>query len=154
MVTLQFWLSVAYLIVNENKWHHWSGITLNLPAVVVQTLSCVQLFATPSTAACQASLTSTISRNLLKLMSAEVVMPSILSSAVPLLLLSSIFPRSGSFPMSQFFTSGGQSIGVSASVLPMNIQGWFPLELASLISLLSKGLSRKFLLRLQYLNFY
>ena len=43
MVTLQFWLSVAYLIVNENKWHHWSGITLNLPAVVVQTLSRVRL---------------------------------------------------------------------------------------------------------------
>ena len=56
------------------------------------------------------------------------------------------FPESGSFPMSQLFTSGGQSIGASASasVLPMNIKYWFPLELTGLISLLSKGLSRVF----------
>ena len=54
------------------------------------------------------------------------------------------FPESGSFPMSQFFTSGGQSTGASASVLPMYIQGWFPLGLTGLISLLSKGLSRVF----------
>ena len=56
------------------------------------------------------------------------------------------FPASGSFQMSQFFTSGGQSLGASASasVLPMNIQGWFPLGLTGLISLLSKGLSRVF----------
>ena len=56
------------------------------------------------------------------------------------------FPASGSFPMSQFFTSGGQSIGVSASssVLPMNIQDWFPLGLTGFISLLSRGLSRVF----------
>ena len=55
-------------------------------------------------------------------------------------------PASGSFPMSQLFTSGGQSIGVlvSTSVLPRNIQGWFPLGLTSMISLLSKGLSRVF----------
>ena len=56
------------------------------------------------------------------------------------------FPASGAFPMSQFFTSGGQSIGVSASasVLPMNIQDWFPLRWTSCISLQSKGLSRVF----------
>ena len=56
------------------------------------------------------------------------------------------FPASGSFPMSQFFTLGGQNIGpsASASVLPMNIQGWFPLGLTGLISLPSKGLSRVF----------
>ena len=48
------------------------------------------------------------------------------------------FPESGSFPMSQLFTSGGHSIGTSASVLPVNIQGWFPLGLIYLISLLSK----------------
>ena len=56
------------------------------------------------------------------------------------------FSASGSFPMSQFFASGGQSIGASASasasVLPMNIQGWFPLGLTGLISLQSKGLLR------------
>ena len=63
-----------------------------------------------------------------------------------LLVLHSIFPASGSFPGSQFFTSGAQSIGVSASasVLPMNIQGWFLLGLTGLISLLSKGPSRVF----------
>ena len=56
------------------------------------------------------------------------------------------FPTSGSFPVSQLFASGGQSIGAStsASVLPMCIQGWFPLVLAGLVSLLSKGLSRVF----------
>ena len=56
------------------------------------------------------------------------------------------FPASGSFPMSWLFTSGDQSIraSASASVLPMNIQGWFPLELTDLISLLCKGLSRVF----------
>ena len=56
------------------------------------------------------------------------------------------FPASGSFPMSQLFTSGGQSIGTSASasVLPMNIQHWFPLGLTGLISLQSKGLWRVF----------
>ena len=56
------------------------------------------------------------------------------------------FPASGSFPMSQFFTSGGQSIGTSASasVFPMNIQDWFPLGLTGLISLQSKGFPRVF----------
>ena len=56
------------------------------------------------------------------------------------------FPASGSFPMSQFFASGSQTIGVSASasVLPMSIQGWVPLRLTGLISLLSKGLPRIF----------
>ena len=56
------------------------------------------------------------------------------------------FPASGSFPVSQLFISGGQSIvaSTSATVLPMNIQGWFPLVLTSLISLQSKGLSRVF----------
>ena len=55
------------------------------------------------------------------------------------------FPASGSFPVSWLFPSGGQSIGApaSASVLPMNIQGWFPLRLTDLISLLSKGLSQE-----------
>ena len=64
----------------------------------------------------------------------------------PLLLQPSIFPTSASFQMSQFFTSSGQSIGVSASasVLPMNIQDWFSLGWTGWISLLSKGLSRVF----------
>ena len=54
------------------------------------------------------------------------------------------FPESGSFPVSWLFASGGQSIGASSSVLPMNIQDWYSLGLTSLISLLSKGLSRVF----------
>ena len=71
--------------------------------------------------------------------------PTILSSVVSFSCLQS-FPASGSFQMSQFFTSGGQSIGasVSTSVLSMHIQGWFPLGLLGLISLLAKGLSRVF----------
>ena len=81
-------------------------------------------------------------------MSIESMMPSNhLILCCPLLLLHSIFsPATGSFPGSQLFTSGGQSIGASASasVLPMNIQGWCPLGLTGLISLLSKGLSRIF----------
>ena len=71
--------------------------------------------------------------------------PTVPSSVIPFSCLQS-FPVSGSFPMSQFFTSGGQSIGASASasVLPMNIQDWFPLGLADLISFQSKGFPRFF----------
>ena len=70
---------------------------------------------------------------------------TILSSVIPFSCLQS-FPASGSFPRSQFFPSGGQSIGVSASAsaLPMNIQDLFSLGLTCWISLLSKGLSRVF----------
>ena len=69
--------------------------------------------------------------------------PTISSSVIPFSCLQS-FPASGSFPVSPFFTSGGQSTGASASVLLMNIQDWFPLGLTGLISLQSKGLSRVF----------
>ena len=62
----------------------------------------------------------------------------------PLLLLLQSISASGSFPMSQLFTSCGQSIGASMTVLPMNSQAWFPLGLTGLVSLLSKGLSRVF----------
>ena len=68
---------------------------------------------------------------------------TILSSAALFFCLQS-FPASGSFPVSQLFSSGDDSIGASASVLPVNIQGWFPLGLTGLISLLYKGLSRVF----------
>ena len=72
--------------------------------------------------------------------------PAISSSVVPFSSCLQSFSASGSFLMSQFFTSGGQSIGVSASasVLPMNIQDWFPLGWTGWISLQSKGLSRVF----------
>ena len=72
--------------------------------------------------------------------------PTISSSVIPFSSCLQSFPTSGSFQMSQFFVSGGQNIGfsVSASVLPMNIQDWFPLELTGWISLQSKGLPRVF----------
>ena len=94
-------------------------------------------------AACQASLSITNSWSLLKLMSIESVMSSNhLILCRPLLLLPLIFPSIRSFPLSQFFESGGQSIGISASafVLPTDIQDWFPLGLTGLISLKSKRL--------------
>ena len=70
--------------------------------------------------------------------------PTISSSVTPFSSCPQSFSVSGSFPVSQLFLSGGQSIGVSAWVLPINIQGWFLLGLTGLISLLSKGLSRVF----------
>ena len=72
--------------------------------------------------------------------------PTISFSVVPFSSCPQSFPASGCFPMSQFFVSGGQSIGVSASalVLPMNIQGGFPVGWTGWVSLLSKGLSRVF----------
>ena len=72
--------------------------------------------------------------------------PTISSSVMPFSSFLQSFPASGSFPVSQFFTSGDQSIGASASAsgLPMNIQDWFPLGCTSWISLQSKGLSRVF----------
>ena len=94
------------------------------------------------TAISQAFLSFTIAQSLLKLMSTELMMTSYhLILCCHLLFLPSI-----SFPMSWFLTSGGQRIGAShsASVLPVNFQGWFPLGLAGLISLLSKRLSRIF----------
>ena len=126
-----------------------SGVRLDTE-LVVQLLSRVQLFATPWTAAHQASLSFAISWSLLKLMSIESVMPSKhLILCRPLLLLPSIFPSIRVFTIEsvfQFFASGGQSIGASASasVLLMTIQAWFPLGWTGLTSLLSKGLSRVF----------
>ena len=93
----------------------------------VQLLSCVQLFATPWTAEHQPSLSITKSWSLLNFMSIESVMPSNHLILCHPLLPPSSFPASGSFPMSQLFALGGQSIGASASasVLPMNTQHWF-----------------------------
>ena len=95
-------------------------------------LSCVQLFVTPWTAAHQASLSITNYCSLLKLMSLESVMPSNhLILCCPLLLSPSIFPSIRVFSNESVFTTGGQSVGVSASasVLPKNSQDWFPLGL-------------------------
>ena len=71
-------------------------------------------------------------------------LPTISLSVIPFSPRLQYFPASGSFPMSQFFTSGGQSIGSSASALPMNTQDWFSLGLTGLITLQSKGLSGVF----------
>ena len=112
---------------------------------IVQLLNHVWLFVTPWIPACQPPLSSSTSQSLPKFMSTEWVMPSNhLVLCHPLLLCSQSFLASGSFAVSQLFASGGQSIGASVSVLPMNIQGWFPLGLTGLISMLSKGLSRVF----------
>ena len=102
----------------------------DMVVVLIQSLAHGQLFATPRTSACQTSLILHSLMEFLKLKSIESVMPSnhlILYYA--LFLLPSIFPASGSFLMSWLFSSGGQSTGASASasVLPMNIQGCFPL---------------------------
>ena len=110
----------------------------------VQSLSHVLLFAAPWTAAHQVSLSITNSWSLLQLTSIESVIPSNHLILCHPLLLPQSFPASGAFPMSQFFTSGGQSIRALPSVLPMNIQDWFPLGWTALISLQSKGLSRVF----------
>ena len=108
----------------------------------VQSLSSCSYSVTPWTAARQASLSITNSRGLLKLMSIKSVMPTNrLILCHSLLNLLSIFPASGSFLMSQFFTLGGQNIGASASasaeVLPVNIQDQYLLGLTGLFSLQS-----------------
>ena len=114
---------------------------------IVQSLSRVQHFVTPQTAACQASLSFTtpgVGSDSCPL--SRWCHPTISSSVTPFSSCPHSFPISGSFPMSQLFASGRQSIEVStsASVLPLNIQGRFPLGWTGLISLLSKGLSRVF----------
>ena len=127
---------------------HWEVDSTTGP-LVVQLLSHVRLFATLWTAAHQASLSITNSSGLQKLMSIESVMPpNHLILCCSLLLLLSIFPTNGNFSNEKchFFTSGGQSTGISASVsdLPMSIQDWFLLGITGWISLQSKELSRVF----------
>ena len=108
----------------------------------VQSLSHVRLFATPWITACQASLSITNSRSLLKLMSIKSVTPSShLILCRPLLLLPPILPASESFSMSQLIET---PVSASASVLPMNTQDWSPLGWTGWISLQSKWLSRVF----------
>ena len=113
----------------------------------VQSLSCIRLFSTPWIAAHQASLSITISRvHSNSCPPSRWCHPAISSSVIPFSSCPQSLPASESFPMSQFFASGGQSIGVSAStsVLPMNIQDWFPLGWTGWISSQSQGLSRVF----------
>ena len=115
--------------------------------VVVWSQGRVQLFTTPWIAACQASMSFTNSWSLFRLMSfSQWCHPTISSSVTPLSSCPQSFAASRSFPVNQLFASGGQSTGTStlASVLSMNIQGWFTLGSTGLISLQSTGLSRVF----------
>ena len=122
---------------------------LNSLAVAVQSLSRVQLFVTPWTAAhhtrppCPSPTPRGYSNSCPLSWWCH---PPISSSVIPFSSCLHSFPASGSFLISQFFASGGQSVGTSASasVLPMNIQDWSPLGLTILISWQSKGLSRVF----------
>ena len=143
-----------FFIIYSQKWcflpefkEITNYINTNSVSQSVQSLSHVRLFATPWTAARQASLSITNSGSSPKLMYIELVMPSShLILCRPLLLLPPIPPSIRVFPMSQLFTWGSRSTGASASasVLPMNIQDWSPLGWTGWISLQSKGLSRVF----------
>ena len=107
----------------------------------------VWLFETPWTTACEPSLSFTVTQSLLKPCPlSQWCYPTISSSVTPFFSCPQSFPASGSFLMTHLFTSGGQSIGASASpsVLPMNVQDWFILGLTGLISLLFKRLSTIF----------
>ena len=124
-----------------------SECELQIQVSSVQSFSRVWLLATPWTAARQASLSITSSQSLPKHMSIESVMPSnYLILCHPLFLLPSIFPNIRVFSNESALCIRWPSIGasVSASVLPMNIHGWYPLGLTSLISLQPKGLSNVF----------
>ena len=114
--------------------------------ISVHSLNHVQLFATPWTAACQASLSITNSGSLLRLISIELVMPSNhLILCPPLLSCVQSLPASGSFPMSHFFASGDQSIGVSFNISSSNeYSGLIPFRMDWLYVLQSKRLSRVF----------
>ena len=133
----------------QKKKYFWKDefATVNQEFSSGQSLSRVRLFATPWTAARQAFMFSTISRSLFNSCPlSQWCHPVIWSSTIPFSSCPQSFPASGSFPMSQLFLSGGQSIGTSASasVLPVNIQSWFPLGWTDLISLLSEEPSRVF----------
>ena len=126
------WRVISLYFFKKSQWNRGKSVILSPKyglfkfAVVVESLSHVWLFGTPWTAVGQAFLSITTSWSLLKFTSLE------------------SFPASGSFPLSWLFASGGHSIEASASVLPMNIQGWFPLRMTGWISLLFKWLSRVF----------
>ena len=116
---------------------------------LVQSLSRVWLFATPLTTAHQASLPSPTPRAYSNSCPLNLwCHPTISSSVAPFSSCLQSFPASGYFPKSQFFTSGGQSIGVSTStsVLPVNIQNWFPLAWTGWIS--SQSLQRRYIIKM------
>ena len=141
------WLKWLSMVFGNNSINMNTILNFQVQFSSVQSLSCGRLFVTPWITAHQASLSITNSWSSLRLMSIESGMPSShLILCRPFSYCPQSLPASGSFPMSQFFTCGGQSIGVSAStsVLPMNTQDWSPLGWTGWTSLQSKGLSRVF----------
>ena len=137
------WVSYNYILLFIIFQNHISFKSISS----VQSLSCVQLFVTSWTAAHQVSLSITNSWSLASSCPlSQWCHPTISSSVIPFSSWLHSLPVSGSFLMSHFFSSGGQSTGVSdsASVLPMNTQDWSPLGWTGWISLQSKGLSRVF----------
>ena len=140
--TLKLWKLHFF---SEGQVHSKSSIFVQFSSV--QSLSHVQLFVTPWIAACQAALSNTNSRSSLNSCpSSQWCHPAISSSVGGFSSCPQTLPTSESFPMSQFFTWGSQSTGVSASasVFPKNTQDWSALEWTGWISLQSKGLSRVF----------
>ena len=137
------------LVKDQSKWNHRKPF-LPHQFSSVQLLSRVQFFATPWTAVprlpCPSPTPGACSNSWWL---SQWCHPTISSPVVPFSSCLQYFPASGSFPMSQLFVSGGQSIGISAlaSILPMNIQDWFPLGWISWISLQSKGRTLKSLLQ-------
>ena len=134
-------------IIQDNTWdpkNRLNYVVYSDTVAAVQLLSYVQLFATPWMVARQTSLSITIYWSCSNSCLLSQWCYLTISSSATLFSCLQSFPASGSFPLSQLFASGGQSIGasLSSSVLPKSIQSWFPLRLTGLISLLSKGLSR------------
>ena len=141
-VIFDFFHLVSYSFLCAGLLPPWGGFSS------VQSLGHFWLFVTPWIAAHQASMSISSSRSLPNPCPLSWwCHPTISSSVIPLSSCPQSFPASGSFPVSQLFTSGGQSIGVSAStsVLPMNTQDWSPLGWTGWISLQSKGLSKSLL---------
>ena len=131
------WPPLEFLLGDLNSSFYWWNLMLLLFSRAVICNS-----ATPWTAARQAPRPPLSPRVCSPLSTESVMLSNHLICCCPSSSHLQSFPASGSFPMSQLFTSGGQSIGASALVLPVNIQSWFPFRLTGLISLQSKGLSR------------
>ena len=141
----QDWNDLAHAHMLSKVIHIFNAISTRVS--LVQSLSCIRLSATRGLQHARFPCPSTAPRACSKSCpSSWWCHPTISSSVVLFPSCLQFFLASGFFLMSQFFASGGQSIGASAStsVLPMNIQDWFPLGLTGSISLLSKGLSRVF----------
>ena len=137
---MKIWKVVEFKLVDlKRRNHHYFNLLK-----VTQILSHVWLFATSWPVAHQASLSFTIPGACSNSCPSRQWCPPTNSSSVVIFSCLQSFSVSGSFLMTQLFTSGGQSIGASASVLPMNIQGGCPLTLTGLIAFQSKGLSRVF----------